>query len=246
MALTTKLYNTSGKIIETINLAPEVFDVTVNAELIALAIRVYQSNQRQSTSKVKTRSEVTRTTKKIWRQKGTGRARHGDKGAPIFVGGGVAHGPTGKENYTLKLPKKMRQLALKSALTQAFKSEKIIVIDNLESLSSQTKKMSTLLENLSINSGKSLILLESTIKSIINAGSNIPKLFISQARRTNTYEVVHADNIIIHKPALDTLYELFSVTTKKAATPKPTTTPKIATKKATPKTKTATSKSKKA
>lgn len=240
MALTAKLYTTSGKSTQTITLAPEVFGVNINTELIALAIRVYQANQRQSTSKVKTRGEVVRTTKKIWRQKGTGRARHGDKGAPIFVGGGVAHGPTGAENYTLKLPKKMRQLALKSALTQALQSDKIKVIDNLDSTSHQTKKMSDVLKNLSATSGKSLLLLESSIKSIINAGSNLPKLSISQAKRTNTFEIVNADHIIIHKPALDTLYEMFSIAPKKAIE-------KDTPKKSPPKTtKAATSKSKKA
>jgi large subunit ribosomal protein L4 len=90
------LYDSTGKITSKVNV-PKAFNVNVDPELIALAIRVYLANQRQATSQVKTRGEVNKTTKKVWRQKGTGRARHGGKGAPIFVGGGVAHGHSGDQ-----------------------------------------------------------------------------------------------------------------------------------------------------
>src|SRR3989344_7204583 len=115
-SLTVPVYEISGKEKGSLSLPKEAFSVDVNKALLAQAVRVYQSNQRQGTASTKTRGEVVGSTRKIYRQKGTGRARHGDIKAPIFVGGGVAHGPK-SANYRKSISQKMRRIALLGALS---------------------------------------------------------------------------------------------------------------------------------
>jgi LSU ribosomal protein L4P len=136
----TDLLDINGKKVGTINLPPEIFAAEVNPPLMAQAVRVYLANQRKAHPKTKTRAEVNRTKAKWYRQKGTGRARHGSRAAPIFVGGGVAHGPTGEQNYQLKMPKKMKKAALFSALTSKFKEKEILVVKGLEKIEPKPKK----------------------------------------------------------------------------------------------------------
>src|SRR5690242_1823092 len=111
----TKVTKTGAK--SQLTVSDSVFGVPVNKALIAQAVRVYMSNQRQGTSKAKTRSEINRTSAKWYKQKGTGRARHGARNAPLFVGGGVAHGPNGEQNWTRTLSKRMKMQALVTALS---------------------------------------------------------------------------------------------------------------------------------
>ncbi|TSC86797.1 MAG: large subunit ribosomal protein L4 [Microgenomates group bacterium Gr01-1014_16] len=115
-----------------------LFDVKVSPALLAQAVRVYLFNQRKANAKTKTRSEVAKTTAKMYKQKGTGRARHGAYSAPTFVGGGVSHGPTGGQNYKLILPRKMRRLALLGALTEKAKEKKVEVFEKLGEASKRT------------------------------------------------------------------------------------------------------------
>src|SRR3972149_10087618 len=111
-----------------------IFAVKVNQPLMDQASKVYLSNQRRSLAKAKRRGEVKVTKAKVWQQKGTGRARHGSRNAPIFVGGGQAHGPSGTQNYNRRLSKKQRQASLRSALSLKFKEGKIIAVTGLEKL----------------------------------------------------------------------------------------------------------------
>ena len=120
------VYSTSGKKTSTTSVKKKFFEAKINSSLMAQAIRVYLSNQRQAPAKTKSRGEVKVTKKKVWRQKGTGRARHGSRNAPIFVGGGKAHGPSGTQNYKLKMSKKMKKASLFSALSEQFKAKKRI------------------------------------------------------------------------------------------------------------------------
>jgi large subunit ribosomal protein L4 len=199
------LYNCEGKVTSQIELPESLFDVEVNPELMALAIRVLRANSRQGTSKVKGRGEVNRTKHKVWKQKGTGRARHGSKNAPIFVGGGVAHGPSGNQSYKLHLPKKMHKLAFKGALTETAKAGNIIVIDGLDKIKPTTKDLAKVLSSLKITEIKTVLMLESPAKNILDAGRNLSKLTITQAKRSNVMEIMNADKLLIHKPALDVL-----------------------------------------
>lgn len=131
-----KLYSFKNLEEKTKILPKDFFGVEENNTLLAESVKVYLANQRKARAKVKTRSEVSGSGKKIWRQKGTGRARHGDRYTPIFVSGGVAHGPTGRENWHLFFPKKKRIKALKVALGEKFRRDELILIDDF----SQVKK----------------------------------------------------------------------------------------------------------
>ena len=145
--LRADVYNTQGKVVSKIGLPKEVFGAKVNNSLMAQAVRVYLANQRMGTASTKNRGEITGSTKKIWRQKGTGRARHGSRKAPIFVGGGVAFGPRTRD-YSLKIPKKMKKAALFSALSFRQNNREIKVVTGLENISPKTKFMAQVIKKL--------------------------------------------------------------------------------------------------
>src|SRR3989338_1322571 len=145
--LETAVYNPDGKVVKKISLPSDVFDVEVKAELLNMAVRIYQANQRVGTHKAKTRGQVTGSTRKIYRQKGTGRARHGARKAPIFVGGGVTHGPTGQENFTLSLPKSQRKQDLFSAATAKLADS--LFLDTKTKLGAKTQELAKIIVKLS-------------------------------------------------------------------------------------------------
>lgn len=201
----------SGKI----DLPKEIFAAKVNDQLMAQAVRVYLANQRRAKAKVKTRAEVKGSRRKIWRQKGTGRARHGDRYAPIFVGGGRAHGPTGEESYKLKLSKKMRKMALFSALTSKFKQDEILVVKGLEKVEPKTKKMVEILKKLTKNwkletrNWKLTIVLPEVIDNVVRGARNIKGVSLTQANLLNTYRVLNGGKFILMKESIDKLKETF-------------------------------------
>lgn len=199
----------SGKI----DLPKEIFAAKINEPLMAQAVRVYLSNQRQAKAKVKTRGEVAKTTAKWYRQKGTGRARHGAQSAPLFVGGGVAHGPTGSQNYKLKLSKKMKKQALFSALTSKLKDKEIIVVKGLEKIEPKTKKMVKILEKLKVKNEKlkvkTLIVLSEQVENLNRAARNIEGVNLIQANLLNTYRVLNGGKLIFMKEAVDKLKKTF-------------------------------------
>jgi len=207
----TDLLDINGKKVGTINLPPEIFAAEVNPALMAQAVRVYLANQRKAHPKTKTRAEVNRTKAKWYRQKGTGRARHGSRAAPIFVGGGVAHGPTGEQNYQLKMPKKMKKAALFSALTSKFKEKEILVVKGLEKIEPKTKKMAEFLTKSKIQSTKSkiLLVLPKMLENIILAGRNLENFEISYSADLNTYQVLASDKLIFLPESIDKLKEVF-------------------------------------
>ena len=207
----TDLLDINGKKVGTINLPREIFAAEVNPPLMAQAVRVYLANQRKAHPKTKTRAEVNRTKAKWYRQKGTGRARHGSKAAPIFVGGGVAHGPTGEQNYQLKMPKKMKKAALFSALTSKFKEKEILVVRGLEKIEPKTKKMAEFLTKSKIQSTKSkiLLVLPKMLENIILAGRNLENFEISYSADLNTYQVLASDKLIFLPESVDKLKEVF-------------------------------------
>jgi len=207
----TDLLDINGKKVGTINLPREIFAAEVNPPLMAQAVRVYLANQRKAHPKTKTRAEVNRTKAKWYRQKGTGRARHGSKAAPIFVGGGVAHGPTGEQNYQLKMPKKMKKAALFSALTSKFKEKEILIVKGLEKIEPKTKKMAEFLTKSKIQSTKSkiLLVLPKMLENIILAGRNLENFEISYSADLNTYQVLASDKLIFLPESIDKLKEVF-------------------------------------
>jgi len=200
------LYTLSGTKSGQMELPKEIFAVKINEPLMVQAVRVYLSNQRKAQAKVKSRGEIARTTAKWFRQKGTGRARHGARSAPIFVGGGVAHGPTGEQNYQLKLPKKMKKQALFSALSSKFKTNEVLVIKDLEKIEPKTKKMKTILEKLAKDS-KATIILSKKLENVSRAARNLKRVNLSQANQLNPYEVLNGGKLIFMKEAVEKLKE---------------------------------------
>ncbi|HUS51957.1 MAG TPA: 50S ribosomal protein L4 [Candidatus Bathyarchaeia archaeon] len=203
-----------GRKIGLIELPKEIFGAKVNEELMTQAVRVYLSNQRKSKAKTKRRGEVRGSRRKIWRQKGTGRARHGDRYAPIFVGGGVAHGPTGEENWKRKLTKKMRCRALFSALTSKLKAKEVLIIQGLEKVEPKTKEMVKIIANLKLKKkdkekNKISVVLPEVLENVIRAGRNIPNLNLKQANLLNTYEVLNGGKLIFMKDSIEKIRETF-------------------------------------
>lgn len=212
--LETQVYNLQGKSVGKMQLPEKIFSAKVNPVLLAQAVRVYQVNQRIGTHSSKTRTQVAGSTRKIYRQKGTGRARHGDVKAPIFVGGGVAHGPT-PTDYHLLLPAKMKRLALFGSLTDKFQNNGIRIITGLKEVESKTKNIISMLKNLDLAqkdgdlSDKTLLVLPASLKNIVLAGRNIDNFGMKEAKLLNTYDVVASQNILFMKEAVKTLEEHF-------------------------------------
>ena len=165
----TNLLGLTGRKVGQINLPSEIFGAKINEPLMAQAVQAYLSNQRKAKAKAKHRGEVTGSRRKIWRQKGTGRARHGDRYAPIFVGGGVAHGPTGEENYSLKLTRKMRRVALISALSAKWKEQKILFVENLGTIEPKTKKAAQLLVKLHLQNKRVTVVTKQKVENVLRA-----------------------------------------------------------------------------
>ena len=206
--------DTQGKVVEKISLPEEIFAAKVNEKLVAQAVRVYLFNQRQGTASTKTRGEVKGSRRKIWRQKGTGRARHGDRYAPIFVGGGVAHGPRPRD-FSLKLPKKMKRRALFSALSAKLKEKGIMVVKGLEKIRPKTKEMVKVMKNLALKMedsklrDKVLLVFTKKGENIILAGRNLENLTLCQVNLLNAYKVLACEKIIFTKRAVSLLEETF-------------------------------------
>lgn len=202
--LSLSIYGIDGKEQKTIELPKEVFAVTPNKSLITQAIRVYLVNQRQGNVKVKTRSEVIGSTRKIYRQKGTGKARHGAIKAPIFVGGGVAHGPKQKD-YNLKFNKKEKKLALYGALSTKLKENKIFGLEEKAlTMKPKTKTVSNFLSELKLIGKNNLMILKKLeTNNLVLAMRNIPNISFVDVNSLNPYLVLKSSSLIFVENALE-------------------------------------------
>lgn len=207
--LKVDVLDTKGKVKDSITLPKEIFDAKVNPSLMAQAIRVYLANQRSGSASTKTRGQVRGSTRKIWRQKGTGRARHGGIRAPIFVGGGVVFGPKPRD-YSLKLSKKMKKAALFSALSNKRKDGQVIVVSGLEKLAPKTKDIASVFEKLNLIDNKNtLLVLPGHTENVQKAARNIAGVSILPAANLNTYEVLKSTNLIFMQDAIVALQNHF-------------------------------------
>ncbi len=179
---------------------------TDNYELIKLAYDAYMANGRGNSAKVLTRGNVRGGGKKPWKQKGTGRARHGSIRSPIWRGGGITFGPTGEENYTKKLTKKANKKALRQALTLAGAEGKISVIEAFESRDGKTSYSVKLLDKIGAKR-RILVVVEDKTDMLDRSTSNIPNLKVTQALYLNVYDIINADSIIITKKSLSLIEE---------------------------------------
>ncbi len=200
----------------TMTVSDAVFAVKVNQELVAQAVRVYLSNQRQGTSKVKTRGEINRTKKKWFKQKGTGNARHGARTANLFVGGGVAHGPTGTQNWSLKITATMKRSALVSALSAQVSNT--VICDDLEQLDGKTTSAHKLFEKMLPNAKHVLVVLPKPSDMVMRSLSNLPYVYVTTAQMLNTYEVAYSDAIVMTKDAVKLLEDRLGKTEKSKKT----------------------------
>jgi large subunit ribosomal protein L4 len=196
-----KVVNKEGK--ETgkkVSLSPEVFGVEPNEPVIWLEVKQFLANQRQGTHKAKERAEVSRTGKKLHRQKGTGGARHGSRRSPIFVGGGTIFGPRPR-NYSFKLNKKVKSLAKKSILSERAKEGKVIVVEDFALDTPKTKDYINFLNAVGVN-GKSLFVVDGNENNLYLSARNVPKTLVSEKNEVNIYDLVNAENILISENAL--------------------------------------------
>jgi large subunit ribosomal protein L4 len=193
-AKTVLVFDMNGKEKPAIEM-PEIFHQKPNQKLIAQAARVYESMLHQGTQSTKTRGEVNGTTKKIYRQKGTGRARHGSMKAPIFVGGGITFGPKPR-NFKFDLPVKMRQLALSSLLSERFAEGKIIVVTGLKEATGKTSQIAKLLKNINLQNKKSLIILTPEMEKAIRATKNIKNVLLRPAQNLSFLDVLKTEMLV--------------------------------------------------
>jgi large subunit ribosomal protein L4 len=203
---TTTLRDHQGAEVGSVELPDQLFSAKIHRHVMWQVVTVFLSNQRQGTSQVKTRGMVSGGGRKPFRQKGTGRARQGSSRANIYVGGGRAFGPTPRD-YHVDLPKKTRRLALRSALSVRAKEGKVIVLAGTGVNEGRTREVVALLKGLGVEAAKCLLVLPGNDPLILRAARNLPKLRTSSAGQLNTYEVLHAEHVLITREALDALKE---------------------------------------
>lgn len=210
--LTVDVVDVTGKVVETMQLPKDIFGSEVNKALLAQAVRVYRMNQRAGSASTKTRGEVTGSTRKIYRQKGTGRARHGAARAPIFVHGGIAHGPK-PIDFSRSLSKNMKRQALFSALSLALQHKGLTVIAGLERLKPKTKAMAQTLEKLDLfkeNKKNALLFVEPKGAEVLHrAIRNISGVTTMQVTQLNAYDIMRHKHLLFPKESVVMLEEQY-------------------------------------
>ncbi|HIW48122.1 MAG TPA: 50S ribosomal protein L4 [Firmicutes bacterium] len=202
-----KVYNMSGAEVGTIDLSDDIFGIEASEHAMHMAVVQYLANQRQGTQSAKTRSEVRGGGRKPWRQKGTGRARQGSIRAPQWTGGGVVFAPKPRD-YSFKLNKKFKRLALKSALSTKCQEEKIIVVDELNLSEVKTKEMVKVLAN--IKAEKALIVMDGSNKNVMLSARNIPNVKTAGVNTINVYDLLKHDTLVLTKDAVAKIEEVYA------------------------------------
>ena len=201
------VYNMEGKEVDKIELSDAVFGVEVNEHLVHMAVVAQLANKRQGTQKAKTRSEVSGGGRKPWRQKGTGHARQGSTRAPQWTGGGVVFAPTPRD-YTIRLNKKEKRLALKSVLTNCVNENKFIVLDELKFDEIKTKKMQAVLDALDVS--KALVVLNENDTNVVKSASNIANIQTALTNTINVYDILKYNTVVVTKDAVKTIEEVYA------------------------------------
>lgn len=204
--LTARHYSVSGQEVGSVNL-PAVFEAPARPDVVYDALRAYLANQRQGTAATKTRSLVSGGGKKPWRQKGTGRARHGSTRSPIWVGGSTVFGPQPRD-YSYQIPRKMRRLAIQSVLADRARDGQVVVVDDLELKEPKTKTVATLLKQLQL-SGKRVLFVGGKADPVLyRSVRNIAGAACNAWDQISVYDVVACDAVVVMKSALDGLKEV--------------------------------------
>ena len=201
------VFNMEGKEVGTIELNDAVFGVEVNEHLVHMAVVQQLANNRQGTQKAKTRSEVSGGGRKPWRQKGTGHARQGSTRSPQWTGGGVVFAPVPRD-YSFKLNKKEKRAALKSALTNAVNTNKLIVVDELKLAEIKTKAFANVMSNLNVDKG--LVVLAENDANVVLSARNIPTVQTTLTNTLNVYDVMKAKKVVLTKDAVAKIEEVYA------------------------------------
>ena len=201
------VYNMEGKEVGTMELNDAVFGVDVNEHLVHMAVVAQLANKRQGTQKAKTRSEVSGGGRKPWRQKGTGHARQGSTRAPQWTGGGVVFAPTPRD-HTIRLNRKEKRLALKSALTSRVQEKKLIVLEDLKFDEIKTKKMQAVLEALNVS--RALVILNENDQNVVKSARNIENVRTALTNTINVYDILKYNTVIVTKAAVATIEEVYA------------------------------------
>ena len=203
---TLPVYNMDGKEVGEITLADSVFNVKINTSLLHQAVVMQLASRRQGTAKAKSRSEIRGGGAKPWRQKGTGRARHGSRRSPIWTGGGVAFPPLPRR-YGFRMPKKAWRLALKSVLAEKVQSGKLIVLEDLQFPEPKTKAALGVLTNLKVVDGKTLIVLAAKDEKVSKSTRNLPGVLTLDTEGLNVYDILFHDHLVMTKDAVGRIEE---------------------------------------
>ena len=201
------VFNMEGKEVGTIELNDAVFGVEVNEHLVHLAVVQQLANNRQGTQKAKTRSEVSGGGRKPWRQKGTGHARQGSTRAPQWTGGGVVFAPTPRD-YSFKLNKKEKRAALKSALTNAVNTNKLIVVDELKMTEIKTKAFANVMTNLNVDKG--LVVLAENDANVVMSARNMATVETTLTNELNVFDLMKAKKVVLTKDAVAKIEEVYA------------------------------------
>lgn len=199
------VYNMEGNEVGTMELNDAVFGVEVNEHLVHLAVVNRLANMRQGTQKAKTRSEVSGGGRKPWRQKGTGHARQGSTRAPQWTGGGMVFAPVPRD-YSLKMNKKERRLALKSALTSRVQENKLVVLDELKLDAIKTKDMQNVLNNLKVE--KAMVVTDN--ENVIVSAKNIPNVMTASVSTLNVFDILKYSTVVLDKAAVANIEEVYA------------------------------------
>ena len=203
------VYNQQGEKISEALLLKEIFDIKINPDLIYQVARSFMMSQRKATAHTKDRSEVRGGGRKPWRQKGTGRARHGSRRSPLWRGGGITFGPTKEKIFERKINKKMRRKALKMILSAKVKNNLLILLDKIKLEKAKTKGILEIIKKLPIEGKSSLITLPVIDENIIRASRNIDGVKVVQAKDLNILDLLSFKYLIMPKEAIKVIKETF-------------------------------------
>lgn len=198
----------NNNVVEKVTLPESIFGLDMNEALLHEAVVNYLANQRQGTHATKTRGMVRGGGRKPWRQKGTGRARHGSIRSPLWRGGGVVFGPQPRD-YSYSMPRKQRRKALKTALSAKLRDGEIIVVDKIDFEQPKTKRMVDFLNSLGLNGKKVLIVTADKNENVYLSARNIPGVDVMRASDLNVYQLIIHDRVVLTSDALRKIQEVW-------------------------------------
>ena len=203
------LYNQEGAKVGDLALDPSLFEVKLNPSLVHEAVVAQNANSRVVTAHTKDRGEVAGTGKKPWKQKGTGRARHGSRRSPIWVGGGVTFGPRKERNFSVKMNRSARRKALAMVLTDKVMHDAFVAVDSLELSEAKTKRVALMLKKLPLSGKKTLIVLEPENRAVVRAAKNLPRVTTISAASLNVVDLITHENVVASRSAIEALTKTY-------------------------------------